>query len=104
MHPYCILMFAFSVALLIYAAILRGGDIRMIPRHQHAKVKDPKEYTRQFSAVTAICAAAPLASGIMGLIVDPDTNAIPAIAVLIVGLVVCIIVSVKLLKKRNIID
>ena len=101
MHPYSILMFAFSVALLIYSGILSKGIYQAIPKYQFVKMKNPQEYAKQLAPVIAICAAAPLASGVMALIVDPDTTFIPALAVLVVGFVVCIVLGVKLFKKRN---
>lgn len=68
MNPYSILMFCFSGALLLYAAILGlSGDSGMIPKSYAAKGADRRAYARAFARMMAVVAMAPLSSGIVAL-------------------------------------
>ena len=68
MHPYSILMFCFSGALLLYAGLLAfTGDCDMIPKKHAAKPKDPRAYARAFARMLAVVALAPMSSGFLAL-------------------------------------
>ena len=93
---FSILMFCFSGMLLLYAGLLAlAKDPQLIPRHYYAKIKNPKAYALQFAKLTALTAAAPALSGLVGL--SGCTWA--AVAVLLGGFVVCIWLGIRLFMK-----
>ena len=70
MPPYTVLMFLFSGALLLYAALMAlTKDYNMLPVRARQSVipKNPKKYTLQLSKVIALVAAAPALSGIAAI-------------------------------------
>ena len=72
MNPFSILMFCFSGALLLYAALLAvTRDDKLIVRHYAAKMKDRKAYAARFAKVIALVAVAPAHSGIAALFSGP---------------------------------
>lgn len=86
MNPFSILMFCFSGALLLYAALLAlTKDYGLIPRGYAVKPKDSRAYAAAFARMIALVALAPLGGGIYALI-DPALGAV----MLGLGFVVCI--------------
>ena len=68
MSPVSILMFCFSGALLLYAAVLAlTKDASMIPRDSAAKMDDKKQYAVKFAKVLALAALVPANCGIIAL-------------------------------------
>ncbi|MBQ6374072.1 MAG: hypothetical protein IJJ45_06225 [Clostridia bacterium] len=66
MDPISILMFVFSGALLLYAALLAATkDYGLIPRGHMAKVKDRKAYAANVARMVALVAMAPLLCGLI---------------------------------------
>lgn len=67
-YAFSILMFCFAGMLLLYAGLLAAAkDPQLIPRHFASKIKNPKVYALQFAKLTALTAAAPFLSGLVGL-------------------------------------
>ena len=95
-NPVSILMFIFSAALLIYAGWLaRSKDPRMIPRHYAAKMDHPERYAVQMAKAIAVVSAAPFLAGVVGVF-----SGIGCLIALIVGLVVTIWLSTKIMKNE----
>ena len=92
-----ILMFIFSAAILLYAGLMAWTkDYKILPFRARVSVKpkNPKRYMTQFAKVTALVAAAPLLSGLVGL-----WNLLAALIVLIVGFVAFIWIGTKIMKN-----
>ena len=83
-HAFSYLMFAFSGTLLLYAGLIYvTKDPGLIPRNGSVRMKDPKQYARQFSKVLAIVSLAPLIGGIAGLFTTGPRAAITLLGVLV---------------------
>lgn len=68
MNPVSILMFCFSGALLLYAAVMAlTRDEKMIPRDGAAKMENKKAYAAKFARVLALTALVPANCGIIAL-------------------------------------
>ena len=101
MTPYSILMFCFSGALLLYAALIAiTKDYKMIPRNWAAKPRDGKEYASRFAKIIALVAAAPLLSGAVALFGDSKWIMIAAAAALIGGIIGASAIGVRLMKDQ----
>ncbi len=100
-RAYPIIMFLFAGGLLIYAGLVGLGNPGMIRRFYAARPKNVSRYTRKFAVVLALTAAAPLMSGVVGLVTDMNSQPMPAVAVLIVGFVVMLIVGIRVTKIRD---
>ena len=90
-------MFIFSAAILLYAGLMAWTkDYKILPFRARVSVKpkNPKRYMTQFAKVTALVAAAPLLSGLVGL-----WNLLAALIVLIVGFVAFIWIGTKIMKN-----
>lgn len=95
-YGFSILMFFFSAAILLYAGLMAWTkDYKILPFRARVSVKpkNPKRYMTQFAKVTALVAAAPLLSGLVGL-----WNLLAALIVLIVGFVAFIWIGTKIMK------
>ena len=95
-YGFFILMFIFSAAILLYAGLMAWTkDYKILPFRARVSVKpkNPKRYMTQFAKVTALVAAAPLLSGLVGL-----WNLLAALIVLIVGFVAFIWIGTKIMK------
>ena len=100
-YAYSILMFCMAAGLLLYAGLLAlAKDPMLIPKHYAAKMKNKKAYAVMFAKITAMMALPFAVSGIVGLIWNAEQTLLPAIIVLIVGLVVCLYLSTKIAKKQ----
>ena len=66
-YAYSILMFAFAVMILLYAALVAPGNFDMIPRNYAVKVSNKKEYARKFAKVLCVVAISPAISGLIAL-------------------------------------
>lgn len=96
-YGFFILMFIFSAAILLYAGLMAWTkDYKILPFRARVSVKpkNPKRYMTQFAKVTALVAAAPLLSGLVGL-----WNLLAALIVLIVGFVAFIWIGTKIMKN-----
>ena len=86
--------------LLLYAGLLAlAKDPMLIPKHYAAKMRNQKAYTVMIAKIVAVIAIPFAASGIVGLIWNGEQTLLPAIIVLIIGLVICIWLSSKIVRK-----
>ena len=93
-HAFSIVLFCFSGAILLYAAIMGATkDIKMLYwRHRYsAKMNDEKAYAVMVAKILALTAAAPFLGGVIALF-SPLIGGI----VLVVSFVVFIWLGVKL--------
>ena len=98
MEGYSVLMFCFGGFLLIYAGILAGTkNVKLIPHHDAAKMKNEKQYAEQFARIIAIVSLAPLASALVARITDNGTL---SFLVLIGIMIIACIIAVRLTKKE----
>lgn len=68
MNPFSILMFIFSGALLLYAAVLAiTKDYGLIARGDATNPKDKKAYAVAFAKAIAVAALAPMSAGFFAL-------------------------------------
>ena len=96
MNPLAILMFCFSGALLLYAALLAlTKDYKLIPRHHAVRMKNGRAYARKMAGVIALTAIAPLYSGIAAMLF----NEAVAMVVLVVEFVLTIWLGAILMKE-----
>lgn len=93
-NPFSILMFCFSGALILYAALLAlTKDYRLIPRHYAVKVKDEKAYARKMAKVIALVAVAPLHCGLGAMFSVPL-----AMVVLVAEIIMAIWIGTEIMK------
>jgi hypothetical protein len=96
MNPVSILLFIFSGALLLYAALLAlTKDVSLIPRGGAAKVKNARTYAKRFAGVIALVAVAPLHGGLAALF-----DATLGMAVLIGEAALAIWIGAQLMKDE----
>ena len=96
---YSILMWVFSGGLFLYALVLFiFKDTELIPKSDKAKITDKKTYAKQFAKVIALVALAPMLSGIVGFL--GGFFMIPAVIVLIGGVIAAIIIGIKIMPKE----
>ena len=96
-HGFSILMFIFSGALLLYAALMAiTKDYNMLPyrTRNSVKPKNPKVYMTQLAKVVALAAAVPVLTGITAF-----WNGIAAGIVFVVGLVAALWAGTKIVKN-----
>lgn len=99
-YVYSIIMFCMAGGLLLYAGLLAlAKDPMLIPKHHAANMKNEKAYAVMIAKIVALIAIPFAVSGIVGLIWNAEQTLLPAILVLIVGFVVCIWLSSKIVKK-----
>lgn len=92
-----ILLFIFSGALFLYAALMAiTKDYRILPVRSRVSVepKNPRAYTAQFSKVIALVASAPAIGGLIALI-----NQIAGLLVMLAVFIVTIWIGTKIIKK-----
>jgi len=99
-YVYSIIMFCMAGGLLLYAGLLAlAKDPMLIPKHYAANMKNEKAYAVMIAKIVALIAIPFAVSGIVGLIWNAEQTLLPAILVLIVGFIVCIWLSSKIVKK-----
>ena len=95
-YGYSILMFIFSGALLLYAALIAlTGSTGLIPRQHSVKTDNPRRYARRFAGVLALTALAPAHSGLIALWLGPG---IWAVVSLPAAFAVCLWAGTKLME------
>ena len=93
-YVFSIFMFIFAGALLLYAGLMAWQrDVKLLPLHLRPtiKPKNRKQYMVYLAKMTALCASAPLVAGLVGLL-----SPLAAVAVLVAGIPVAIILGRKL--------
>ena len=73
----------------------------LIPRHYAVRMRNKKAYALMFAKIMAMMAITFAASAVVGLIWNAQQTLVPAIVVLIIGLVVCIYISTKIAKNHK---
>jgi len=95
-HALSILMIALSAGLFLYAGLIAlDKTMALVPKSHAVGPKDKKAYARQFAKVLAVCALAPAAAGLVGLLAG---NAVLFIT-LIAGFIICIWIGTRLMKQ-----
>ena len=90
--------FGFGGALLLYAMLLRLTlNVRLLPRYDAGKVKNPKGYVRSVSHILAFLALALLTGGWVGSYAGP----LMGFLTMAVALVLAIWLSVRLWKSSH---
>ena len=88
MNPISIVMFAFSAALLIVAAIIFRGDTGLVRTMKFTKVKDKKEYAKLLGRTLGLIALSLIVSGIIGLVLPVIVSVITAVALCIIIIII----------------
>ena len=97
MPPYTILMFVFSIALLLYAGLLaltKNYDLLPVRARISVNPKNKKAYTFQFSKTIAVAAAVPALTGLVAV-----WNGFAAGIVFILGLIAALWIATKIMKN-----
>ena len=97
-YGYSILMGILGGVLFLYGLItFLSGDILLVARHWAAKMTDKKRYAKQFGKTMMIISTAPLLSALVALF--GSFMIIPAVIVLIGGIVGGIVIGVRIMPK-----
>ena len=86
MLAYSIMMFLIAVLFIFLSAAIYRGKTELIHSYHQTKVVDKIAYGKAFGKSLLVVAAAPLISGVIGLLGDSDAIALTAVAVLVIGL------------------
>lgn len=101
MLPYSIIMFLTGAILLGLSIAIYKGRTQLIHDYHQTRVTDKAAYGKAFGKALWVVSAAPLLSGIIGLLGYTEAIAAAAVAVLVVGIGIglCCIVAVQ--RKYN---
>ena len=98
---YSIIMFLAAVLLIILSIAIYNGKTDLIHSYHQTKVVDRIAYGKAFGKALFVLAAAPLVSGIIGLLGDSDMISLIAVAILIIGLGIGIGCIIAVQNKHN---
>lgn len=98
---YSIIMFLVAALLIIPSVAIYNGKTNLIHSYHQTKVVDKIAYGKAFGKAMFVLAAAPLVSGIIGLLGDSDMISLIAVAILIIGLGIGIGCIVAVQSKHN---
>ena len=101
MLAYAIIMFLIAALLAALGIAVYGGRTELIHRYHQTNVTDKEAYARAFGKALLAVAAAPLLSGIIGLLGSSDGMALLAAAVLAVGTGIGMGCIAAVQKKHN---
>ena len=101
MLVYAIIMFLIAGLLAALGIAVYGGKTELIHRYHQTKVTDRAAYGRAFGKALLAVAAAPLLSGIVGLLDGTDGFALAAAAVLVIGTGIGVGCIAAVQKKYN---
>ena len=101
MLAYAIIMFLIAALLAALGIAVYGGRTELIHRYHQTNVTDKEAYARAFGKALLAVAAAPLLSGIIGLLGDSAGIALLAAAVLVIGTGIGIGRIASVQKKYN---
>ncbi len=101
MLAYAIIMFLIAALLAALGIAVYGGRTELIHRYHQTNVTDKEAYARAFGKALLAVAAAPLLSGIIGLLGDDAGIALLAAAVLVIGTGIGIGRIASVQKKYN---
>ena len=92
-YGFSVLMLIFGAAILLYAAMLSGGNYKLLPSLRRT---DKKGQTKHLAKVTAVVGLSPLIGGLLGWWRESNTVCLIGMGV---TAAVCIVIAV--LKKRR---
>lgn len=101
MLEYSVTMFLATALLILLGIAIYKGKTNLIHSYHQTKVTDKSAYGKAFGKALFVIAAAPLLSGIIGLLGSSDMIAIVAVAELIIGIGIGIGFIVAVQKKYN---
>lgn len=101
MWVYSVIMFAAAAVLVFFGVLIYRGKTKLIQSYHQAKVSDKAAYGKAFGKSMLVIGAAPLFSGIIGLLGETRAIAVTAAAVLLVGIAAGVIILVKVQNKYN---
>ncbi len=97
---YSILMWIFSAALLLYAGLLLlFKETELIPKSYMAHIENKRTYAVRFAFLIMLIAVAPAISGLVAFF--GESFIIPALIVLVAGIVGAIIIGVKFIMPKE---
>ena len=101
MRAYAVIMLLIAVLLAALGIAVYRGRTELIHRYHQTKVTDKAAYGKAFGRALLAVAAAPLLSGIIGLLGSSDGMALLAAAVLVAGTGIGIGCIAAVQKKYN---
>jgi len=101
-------MIAYSIIMFLAAALLAGismavyrGNTNLIHDYHQTNVTDKAAYGKAFGKAMSVVSLAPLLSGIVGFLGEPETMGMIAVTVLIAGLMIGVACIIAVQKKYN---
>ena len=101
MFAYSMIMFLTGVLFVGLSIAIYKGKTDLIHDYHQTKVTNKAAYGKAFGKALFVVSAAPLLSGIIGLIGDSDVIAMSAVVVLIIGIIAGIGCIVAVQMKYN---
>ena len=101
MIPYAIPLFLLSVAFTIVSILIYRGRTDLIHDYHQTKVKDQAAYGRAFGKAFSLFGITMAVSAIVSLLGEPEQTAVPAVALLILGLILSTTRILAVQKKFN---
>lgn len=87
MIVYSIIMFAVSIAIIVFAILISKGNTNLINCYHEDKTPDKLVYCKKISQALWTLATVLVVSGVTGLLGETDSTALAAVGVLIVGII-----------------
>ncbi len=96
-NGFSVLMLIFGAALMLYAAVLSGGNYKLLPYNveQTMRKYDRKKQTKRIAKITAVAALSPIIGGLLGLW---KGNLLCLIGM---GATAAVCIAAAILKKRS---
>ena len=96
-NGFSVLMLIFGAALMLYAAVLSGGNYKLLPYNveQTMRKYDRKKQTKRIAKITAVAALSPIIGGLLGLW---KGNLLCLIGM---GATAAVCIATAILKKRS---
>ena len=101
MIPYAITLFLLSVAFMVVSILIYRGRTDLIHDYHQTKVKDQAAYGRAFGKAFSLFGITMAVSAIVSLLGEPAQTAVPAVALLILGLILSTARILAVQKKFN---
>lgn len=99
MIEFAIFMFAIAILFFVIGFLVYRGNTNLINCYHQEKVKDKATYCKAFGKALLVTAVAPTISGVIALFGETDAIALTALAVLIVGCVIGLVLIFHAQKK-----
>ena len=101
MITYAITLFLLSVAFTIVSILIYRGRTDLIHDYHQTKVKDQAAYGKAFGKAFSLFGVTMALSAVVSLLGKPDQTAVPAVVILILGLILATIRILAVQKKFN---